>query len=420
MMMACLLGLEDESISKEDVLSLSYQVNKVGGRPVIYNRFFFATTYFLIKTSHLYQNWASGIHSNPECKACGRKMLLTVQVYAPLDDSPNHRTLFVFCCLQPKCQTSSEGWLCFRDEVPDTSQPNPVKPQTVSTASKTTWLDDADDWGDEEMDGDNGNSTNNNDKSESTVSELKMECLSLENQNLNVDEVVAATNSGNDLQQNEENIASAEVESVEESVMLDDFPTQPSVDLRALLSPSAVAIPDELCTSEFSSFYLNVIEEQLTESSDTKLDRRARELWEEYQRKENCDLKKIQKPKQTSTAGADETYEKPLPSHGDRLVHKFIKQVQYCPTQLIRYGRGESPLLFKPLSKDVADKKCQHCSAPLVFELQLMPHLSQRLMMEDASHQSVELGTVLVLTCSRSCWTGTLREEYLIVQSEMY
>lgn len=359
----------------------------------------------------LYQNWASGSYSNPECKACGRIMLLTVQVYAPLDDSPNHRTLFVFCCLQPKCQTVAGGWLCLRDEVPDTLHVSPNKPQTVLAAPKTTWLDDADDWGDEGMVADE-------DPSGRAVSDLKMDSLSLDCRVPNTPETTVET----ELQQKENDVPSAEVESVDESVMLDDYPTKPTVDIRALLlSPSAVAISDELCGAEFSSFYLNVVEEQLGQLSDQKLDQRARELWEEYQRRENCDLKKMQKSK-SAQGGVDETYEKLLPSHGDRLVHKFIKQVQHCPTQLIRYGREESPLLLRPLSKDFLDMKCHNCNGSLVFEMQLMPHLSQRLTVDNqaASHQPVEIGTVLIFTCSKSCWNGTLRQEYLVVQSEMY
>lgn len=33
--MACLLGMEDEPFGKDDVTTANYQVNKVGGKPVI-------------------------------------------------------------------------------------------------------------------------------------------------------------------------------------------------------------------------------------------------------------------------------------------------------------------------------------------------------------------------------------------------
>jgi hypothetical protein len=34
--MAYLLGMEDEAIGKDDNLTINFQVNKVGGKPVIY------------------------------------------------------------------------------------------------------------------------------------------------------------------------------------------------------------------------------------------------------------------------------------------------------------------------------------------------------------------------------------------------
>lgn len=349
-------------------------------------------------------------------------MLLAVQIYAPLDESPNHRTLYQFCCLNPKCQGKVESWVCLRDELPDTSASNSLpkakaSAKAISTrASTQAWLDDADDWGDEEnMDGDNGNSSNNNDRIETAVANLHISSLTTANLNSFTSEYEAASSQTSDV-----NIPSAEVEGLEDSVMLDDLPSQPTVDIRAYFAPSAIDIP-ELSGIEFSSFYLNVIEEQSADTfSDRKLDQRAKELWEEYQSREKCDLKKMQKPK-GAPGRIDETYEKIYPNHGDRFVHKFIKQVQACPTQLIRYNREANPLLFKPLIRDDPKLfKCRHCNAPLVFEMQLMPHLSQRLTLADLDESHVEFGTVIIYTCSASCWNGSPREEFLIVQSEFY
>lgn len=368
------------------------------------------------------QNWVSGEYPNPECKSCSRRMLLAVQIYAPLDESPNHRTLYQFCCLNPKCQGKVESWVCLRDEVPDTSATYSLpkaktSAKAVSTkASTQAWLDDADDWGDEEnMDGDNGNSSNNNDRIETAIANLHINSLTTENLNSNTSENEATSS-----QTNLEHVPSAEVEGLEDSVMLDDLPTRPTVDIRAFFAPSAVNIP-ELAGIEFSSFYLNVIEEESADAFyDRKLDQRAKELWEEYQSREKCDLKTMQKSK-GAPGRIDETYEKISPNHGDRFVHKFITQVQACPTQLIRYNREASPLLFKPLIKDDPKLlKCRHCNASLVFEMQLMPHLSQRLTLPDLDDSQVEFGTVIVYTCSASCWNGSPREEYLIVQSELY
>lgn len=349
-------------------------------------------------------------------------MLLAVQIYAPLDGSPNHRTLYQFCCLHPQCQSKNEGWVCLRDEIVDTSTTFPSSNlQPTTTTLTTTWIDDADDWGDEDMEGVTPDEQGKLEP-QATVSDLQSGLGSLKIQTVDPKPAKSASSKSLDTCDHV-TIPSAEVESGDDSVMLDDL-TQPTVDIRALLAPSSAPISD-LSGLEFSSFYLNVTEEhQAAIIPDQKLDQRAKELWEEYQRRENCDLKNLAKSSQTTPGRVDEAYEKVPPSHGDRVVHKFITQVQSCPEQLIRYNRGASnPLLLKQLAKeDAAFSKCRHCNAILVFEMQLMPHLSQRLTIGDSAddHQPVELGTVLVFTCSKSCWNGVSREEYLIVQSEIY
>lgn len=353
-------------------------------------------------------------------------MLLAVQIYAPLDGSPNHRTLYQFCCLAPQCHSKKEGWICLRDEVADTSTTlTSAKVQTATTASTTTWIDDADDWGDDEnMESDTGTPTTINDRpDEVTVHALDIGSLTIQNMDSSNPEHPAPSNSA-DTCDNMMNVPTAEVEGVEESVLLDDLPPQPTVDIRTFFAPPSAPIPD-FSSSEFSSFYLNVVEEQYAAVlSDQKLDERAKQLWEEYQRRENCDLKQMQKSSKSTPGRVDEVYEKVPPSHGDRLVHKFVTQVQACPEQLIRYNRGASnPLLLKQLAKeDPLLLKCQHCNATLVFEMQLMPHLGQRLTIEDSAAQTpgIELDTVLIYSCSKSCWNGVPREEYLIVQTEIY
>ena len=355
-------------------------------------------------------------------------MLLAVQIYAPLDQSPNHRTLYQFCCLSPQCHSKKEGWVCLRDEVVDTSTSFTFnKVQTTTTASSTTWIDDADDWGDDEnmKDGD-GNSSSIDDTSEFTVPDIGS--LTIQKTTNSNPEHPAPSKNADYCDQIIMNVPSAEVEGVDESVLLDDLPSQPTVDIRTFFAPSTAPILDS-SGSEFSSFYLNVVEEQhAAVLSDQKLDERAKELWEEYQHRENCDLKKMQKSSKSITPGrgVDEVYEKVPPSHGDRLQHKFITQVQSCPEQLIRYNRGASnPILLKQLAKeDPALFKCHICNATLVFEMQLMPHLGQRLIIDDSATSQdqtpVELGTVLIFSCSKSCWSGVPREEYLVVQTEIY
>lgn len=73
--------------------------------------------------------------------------------------------------------------------------------------------------------------------------------------------------------------------------------------------------------------------------------------------------------------------------------------------------------------------KCKHCGSPCVYEFQLMPTLvyvvqkavREKLGNSGANLPLVEFGTVVVYTCSKSCWDDSrpqLREEQCFVQSD--
>ena len=175
-------------------------------------------------------------------------MLLAVQIYAPLDDSPNHRTLYIFCCLSVQCYCRSEGWVCLRDEVQDTSLPIQPASRSVSI-NPTNWIADADDWGDEE-EADVA-------KAVTQPNDINMEALSIHPA---LPEAPIAP--------------SAEVEGMEESVTLEDAPMKPTVDIRALLAPTSSApLPDDesLSVIYFSSFFLNVTEEPAFSKLDSRV-----------------------------------------------------------------------------------------------------------------------------------------------------
>ena len=84
---------------------------------------------------------------------------------------------------------------------------------------------------------------------------------------------------------------------------------------------------------------------------------------------------------------------------------------------LCRYQWNGTPLLVTD-GMLPAPPACQHCGAARVFELQLMPPLVY--LLKTSSDVAIEFGTVIVYTCSKSCWhVGSLaREEYLYIQSE--
>merc|ERR1711860_282577 len=86
---------------------------------------------------------------------CGSVQSLVVQIYAPLANSVYHRTLYIFSCIQPSCWNNSKSWTCLRSQVRDTSSTSETSSTVTTenvTGKATDWLDEADDWGD-----DNGN-----------------------------------------------------------------------------------------------------------------------------------------------------------------------------------------------------------------------------------------------------------------------
>lgn len=376
---ATLLGIEDVQIAGKDSTQIDFKCNKIGGKP----------------------NWASGSHLNPECRLCSRKMLLVGQIYAPLDHSMNHRTLYQFCCINQQCCGKSGSWICLRDEIEDSPSQSPLLPTPVAQPCDSFWTDDADDWSDSEP---------SEYKTTETNTPPAIEELSIEDSNIS-----------DPVKIEDHNItayAEIEIGTGEESISVEP-PLKPTEDIRNLLNPAIPLIPESAVT-EFASFYLNVIEEQPW--LNQKLDIRARELLIEYQSKENCDLRTL--PKSATKNGSTdkaEDYEKSLPSHGDELVHKFITRLKSCPEQLIRYSRGDSPLLLQPLKESVPH--CRHCGSKLMFEMQMMPHLSQRLKLVDSQHDGslTEYGTVTIFTCTKSCWQrkDSPREEHVVIQSEM-
>ncbi|XP_054730366.1 programmed cell death protein 2-like [Anastrepha obliqua] len=141
------LGFEDEEITGKHGSILNSTVNKVGGTP----------------------DWPTGEIKVPSCPLCGTARPLIVQLYAPLEQSQFHRTLYVFACLNPACSQSSKSWLCVRTQHLDTPSEAELisavpPPLTAGGASakkkkgnkqaanatqpqKIAWCSGADDWG---------------------------------------------------------------------------------------------------------------------------------------------------------------------------------------------------------------------------------------------------------------------------------
>lgn len=164
------------------------------------------------------------------------------------------------------------------------------------------------------------------------------------------------------------------------------------------------------------SLFISVVEESHLGGEDKEL-RHARQLWREYERREGAP------PDQPDGSGGKETYEKTKARHGDAAFSSFMKRISSCPQQILRYCRGGPPLLLSepPCSPAQMVPACGACGGSRTFELQLMPALVSLLQAADGGGGQVEFGTVLVYTCTKSCWgAGSTRplEEECVVQQD--
>ena len=162
-------------------------------------------------------------------------------------------------------------------------------------------------------------------------------------------------------------------------------------------------------------FYIWVEEEK--EATEEMTDKEL-ELINQYKAKEAVEA--VQNGGKTAGGGGDQ-YERGVPCHGDEYFHKFVSVIRLNPGQILRYCRDTSPLLIRPTSIDLDNLPCKHCGARTVFEFQLLPSLVGQMSVKGLEGVPVEFGTVLVFTCSQSCWqpdNPQPRSETVILQME--
>ncbi|XP_011402497.1 PREDICTED: programmed cell death protein 2-like [Amphimedon queenslandica] len=295
----------------------------------------------------------------PSCSSCNGFMLHLLQAYCPLEGSPYHRLLHIFCCSQPSCWSHKSGWLVLRSQKRDTpSQLEAGEGPPVNTSIGYEWCDDAHDWGTE------------------TNEELLHGTLPLSS------DISTVTDSFDQL-----NISGA-----------DQINT---VSVNTTTNPYYHSNGDSLC---YPSYYISVLPvSELIINEVSSSDSREIELMEAYY-KENPQWQE----ERGEGGGGGEGYERVTDVH--RRFLKFKEEMTKCPQQLVRYQRGGQPLSLQDINEIPS---CNHCGGPLVFELQLLPQIIY-LLQEDLKFQDhvqgalrlpvVEYGTVLVFTCSSSCW----------------
>ncbi|KAM9854200.1 programmed cell death protein 2-like [Aulostomus maculatus] len=298
-------------------------------------------------------------HQSPGCGRCGAPLALVVQVYCPLEASPYHRNIHLFACPGPECSGRAECWRALRSQgLEAAGRPAPVQEAPLAA---TDWCESADDWGPEE-DGWSAGSTQ------------PAECT----------DPVASHVAGED-----------DASSRLQSLRLDDLQT-PAV---------------------FCPFFISVVEESDLGGKEDEL-AHAQELLREYERREGLVVAELE------GGGGEEKYEKTSAHHGDAVFSRFMKKISLCPQQILRYCRGGEPLFISLPPSNLAQQVqlCSACGGARTFELQLMPALVSLLRGVGGSGEAgLEFGTVLVYTCSSSCWTEAWTsavDEFCYVQTD--
>ncbi|XP_033225155.1 programmed cell death protein 2-like [Belonocnema kinseyi] len=411
------LGFEDEYVTDKNRSLVNFTTDKIGGKP----------------------DWHSDkTISCPQCRLCGLHQILALQIYAALENSKYHRTLYIFACTNPNCWNQNESWTCLRVQSLEetTTHAEPMESESLTTPSTTSWLPDEDDWGDTWNDNaseQNGNNLLRNDPNQfslSTQNSSFEEDLNVDFSDLRVDDPnanspasVESPVGGGAVGRVDSLHATAEIEGEESEVVCIDTPTQPQCDLISLLhevTPLPLQHADSRSTLTFTEIFISIFEEY----SHAEVPQHVRDLFSEYQRN---DPDSLVAPESSGDAkmseGGAEKYEKSVPKHGDEMFHELFMQMQKNPGQILRYSRDNSaPLLLYPMGGCVG--RCRHCGDEMTFELQVLPTIIPKLRLQPRSdlklNFQLEFGTVLVFTCVRSCWspTDSYREEHVIVQAE--
>uniref|UniRef100_A0A146M603 Programmed cell death protein 2-like n=1 Tax=Lygus hesperus TaxID=30085 RepID=A0A146M603_LYGHE len=383
-----LLGYEDEPISDIYKDQVDYTTNKIGGHP----------------------DWPGDAPTAVTCKLCNLSLPLVLQIYAPLDNSPYHRTLYLFACINPHCWNQNGSWVCLRSQIlADSNTEMKVSYNSYENeACRNDWgVPGGDNWGDEE----NGNVIDFG-----VTTEISSVTKGISD--MNVDEKNANSGSSGEGAIGSVAMATATIDGDEGEVVCIDTPTSPQVNLIAMLEEAA-PIPQVPITSlYFTPIFMSVGEEERMRAALSPTnEQHIRELMDQVQISADDAM-----PGASSSISpvGDEHYEKTLPAHGDKLFHQFVSRISANPGQMLRYGGHPLPL-YQMQDKPRA---CRHCGGEALFELQVLPTLIRclRLVGTNASvgGSHLEFGSVFLFSCSKSCWDSreSYREEQLVVQME--
>ncbi|KAM7002359.1 programmed cell death protein 2-like [Tautogolabrus adspersus] len=317
-------------------------------------------------------DWLPGISpQSPRCGRCGAPLAHVVQVYCPLEASPYHRNLHLFACPGAECSGRADSWRVLRSqclEAEASRTPSRPDPAQEAPLAATDWCDTADDWGMEDEE-DWGGGVKKEIQKEAAAPEAQAAC---------------------------ETDVSSQLQDLSLGERQENVPV-------------------------LRSFFISVVEESdlLGEEDDL---RHAQRLLREYERREGVTVGELDGGE--GRGGGEEKYEKTKARHGDAIFSRFMKKISLCPQQILRYCRGGKPLFISEPPSNMAQvvSACGCCGGSRTFELQLMPALVSLLQQGGGGVEvELEFGTVLVYTCTNSCWTTGSKsavEEFCFVQTD--
>ena len=187
------------------------------------------------------------------------------------------------------------------------------KQQETVTMETNEWCDDADDWGADDVDGDDWFT-----QADSTAGIEKKPAETLG--------IQGATS-----------CSESDLESAKLSQRL------MGLDLQSSCRDSVKSQEQHNTKSNFSDlltfqpYFVNVFDEP--QSEEISVTAHEQKLMKEYEKREGLDFREWQHASGGATVGkkgGNESYEKADIKHGDKFFHKFSKRIAVCPEQCIR------------------------------------------------------------------------------------
>lgn len=302
-----------------------------------------------------------------ECSACGSRLCLVAQVYAPISNRDlkiEERTIYVFGCVIPECGSMPHSWKAIRVQKHYIEkEPKAVLREVAPLTSSYTSVPETNSWWDTDLSA-NGFTEEDDD---GTDEEIDLEELG---KALSEAASVALNSKKQNKNLHQETVAKP----------LPLSPTTKVTDTRTPVLPCFYMYSQEEPPSkEVSSICLN---SSIKENQHDLEEDKKEEKWEE------------------------EGYEYDRAIDADRTYLKFKKRMDAFPEQCFRYSYGGKPLLAKEGSE--GGGTCKLCGGSRHYEMQLMPPLLYFLQEAAKSSSKYSLEnwnwmTILVFTCAKSC-----------------